>query len=233
MKILVAEDNDVIRDGLEVLLESEGYVVRTAVDGVDALKIYHEQRPDLVLLDVMMPRLNGFAVCKEIRKIDGVTPIIFLTGADDEVSEVRGLSLLANDFISKNTSEQILLARIACAARAVPNFEKLEGEEADCGKIYLGEAVLDKAQSKVIQPKGWAVSVSSREMGMLLLFAQNPTRILKYESLVRTFWGADVLPATVIDALKTQISTLRKKLGASGRCLRCRRGIGYVYVPGD
>ena len=123
-EILVAEDESAIREGLCALLESEGYTVRAAVDGEDALRLFRECRPDLVLLDVMMPKKNGYAVCSEIRSSDQDVPILFLTAKDGDSDELRGLTLGADDYISKTSSQPVLLARIAAVLNrtGLPSF---------------------------------------------------------------------------------------------------------------
>ena len=111
--VLVADDESAIREGLAALLQSEGFDVVTAVDGVEALARFRERRPHLVLLDVMMPRMNGYCACAEIRRLDSAVPVIFLTAKNGEAEELRGLTCGADDYVSKTASQQILLARVA------------------------------------------------------------------------------------------------------------------------
>ena len=108
-EILLVDDERTVREGLKRLLESEGFAVRTARDGVDALAKLSDKRPDAVLLDVMMPKLNGFALCTELRKTDALLPVVFLTAKDSEADEIRGMGLGADDYVSKSAGEEVLL----------------------------------------------------------------------------------------------------------------------------
>lgn len=108
-EILIVDDERLIREGLKMTLQGEGYEVRTARDGDEALNKIAERRPDLVLLDVMMPRMNGFRCCEEIRKTDPLLPVIFLTAKDSEADQVRGIGLGGDDYVSKATGDALLL----------------------------------------------------------------------------------------------------------------------------
>ena len=139
-EILLADDERMMRDGLKALLAGEGFAVRTARDGADALVRFSEKRPDAVLLDVMMPKKNGFAVCEELRRLDPLVPVIFLTAKDAEVDQVRGIALGADDFVSKSAGEEVLLARLRRA------LERAEGMKARnlAGRILrLGSVEVD------------------------------------------------------------------------------------------
>ncbi|MBR1920964.1 MAG: response regulator, partial [Kiritimatiellae bacterium] len=116
-EILLADDDRAVRRGYRALFEDEGYAVRTARNGDEALALFAERRPDLVLLDVMMPRKNGIAVCREIRRVDEAVPILFVTAAPSEAGLVRGLGHGADDYIDKARSSEELLARVAAALR--------------------------------------------------------------------------------------------------------------------
>ena len=113
--ILFAEDDATLRDGLQAALESEGYETRPCADGAEALAAYAERRPDLLLLDVMMPRKSGFDVCAEVRRTDAAVPILFLTAKAGEADQVLGLGLGADDYVAKPFRIRVLLARIAAA----------------------------------------------------------------------------------------------------------------------
>ena len=127
MEILVVDDELAIRKGLAAMLEGAGYSVRTARDGIAALGVIHAQRPDLVLLDVMMPLMDGFKVCEEIRKRDRDLPIVFLTAKDADEDQVRGLEVGADDFVSKSSDSAVLLVRIR---KALERAERLLGNVA-------------------------------------------------------------------------------------------------------
>ena len=109
-EILLADDERAVREGLKAMLVGEGFSVRTARDGADALAKFAEKRPDAVLLDVMMPKMNGFMACRQMRELDSLVPVVFLTAKDSEADQVRGMGLGADDFISKSAGDEVLLA---------------------------------------------------------------------------------------------------------------------------
>jgi len=114
-RILIIEDERVPREGFSALLRENGHIVTAASNGKDGLRSFRENRPDLVLLDIMMPRMDGYAVCEEIRRTDRDTPVIFLSALDGEEDQVKGLAAGADDFVSKSSTEALLLARISAA----------------------------------------------------------------------------------------------------------------------
>ena len=148
IEILLADDERVFRSGMKALLESEGFAVRTARDGEAAVRKFAERVPDVVILDVMMPRMNGFRACEEIRKTDRRVPVVFLTAKDGEVDQVRALGLGADDYVSKSAPEALLVARIR---RAVERARELvAGRTADAdGCIHLGQTTVDMTSLEV------------------------------------------------------------------------------------
>lgn len=222
MEILVAEDSATVLEGLVLLLESEGYVVRAVADGAAALSAYRQKRPDLLLLDVMMPKKSGYAVCEEVRQTDKETPIIFLTAKDGDVDEFRGLSLGADDYVSKTASDAVLLKRIALAARRVP-------VEEDAGAFTFGRWRVEAQNARLVSgADGTAVELSLKEVEMLRLFHTHPDELLSRDYLLTKFWGRDY--AGNESALSVMMSRLREKLGASGSLIATVFGKGYRYV---
>ena len=150
MEILLAEDERVIRESLKRLLEANGYIVRAAPNGERALALYRERRPDLVLLDVMMPGMDGYAACKAMRSVDRETPIVFLSALDAEDDQIRGLEAGADDYVSKTASPALLEARIRKALERADRFSKMDAPaamtkteadiyrllESDCGRFF-------------------------------------------------------------------------------------------------
>lgn len=223
MEILLAEDNSAIREGLVVLLESEGYKVRAAADGHAVMDMYYAQRPDLILLDVAMPKRSGYAVCEAIRKTDMLTPILFLTAKDGDMDELRGLSLGADDYISKTASEQILLARIASAARrVVPRADDKPGA------FKLGESIIDGNNCTVVNPAGHKHDLTPKELRMVRLLADNVDELLTRDYLITQVWGSewDGNEST----LTVGMSRLREKLGTDGSRIQTVYGQGYRFV---
>ena len=226
MEILLAEDSATLREGLTVLLESEGYTVRAAANGQEALTLFARRRPDLLLLDVMMPKKNGFAVCKAVREIDSSVPIVFLTAKDSEVDELRGLSLGADDYISKTSSQEVMLARIASILMRVRRALDPLPEETN---FTFGTWRVDVTRPCLVAPNGRCVDLIVRELEMLRYFQQHPNELLTRDFLLTHFWGLDFLGDEA--TLSTAISRLRKKLDHEGLLIRSIYGQGYRFEP--
>ncbi len=221
-EILLVEDEPAIREGLAVLLESEGYVVRTAEDGARALELFRMRRPALVLLDVMMPRKNGYVVCEEIRVADKGVPIIFLTAKDGDADELRGLTLGADDYISKTASHPVLLARIAAVLNRASR-----GSESSVGDFDFGSWRVDVVRFCLTAPGRASVSLLLREVEMLRMFRSHPGEVFSRDHLLTRFWGMDYDGNEA--ALSTAISRLREKLGEDGERIESIYGQGYRY----
>lgn len=221
-EILVAEDESAIREGLVALLESEGYTVRAAVDGEEALLLFREHCPDLVLLDVMMPKKNGYAVCSEIRSSDQDVPILFLTAKDGDSDELRGLTLGADDYISKTSSQPVLLARIA----AVLNRIQRTGDSF-MGDFDFAGCHVDVARFRLELPDGESVELTLREIEILRYLGSHPDEILSRDFLLTRFWGMDFDGNE--STLSTAIRRLREKLGSMGARIESVYGCGYRF----
>ena len=223
-EILVVDDERVLRDGIKSVLSGEGFVVRTARDGDEALKKIAEKRPDLVLLDVMMPKMNGFRCCERIRETDRILPVIFLTAKDAEADQVRGIGLGADDFVSKSASDAVLLARINRA------LERSSG----CGEasrrvpgttIALGAVSVDM-RTFVVMEKGREVSRLTRtEADILRLFDSQRGELVLSDDIITELRGKGF--ACEDTMLYMHISNLRKKLGAAADFIITRHGFGY------
>lgn len=225
-EILLAEDEPAIREGLAALLESEGYAVRAVADGRAALEAFRARRPDLLLLDVMMPGRNGYGVCAEVRAVDPRVPVLFLTAKDGVADELRGLSLGADDYIPKTASEPVLLARIA---RAVARGRLLAAPE-PAGDFAFGVWRVDVVRCALVSSAGVATELSLREMEMLRYFRGHVGEIVSRDFLATRFWGVDFEGGEA--ALTVAVSRLREKLGVSGRLIETAWGRGY-RIAGD
>ena len=223
-EILIADDERIIREGLKMTLQGEGYDVRTARDGDEALQKITEKRPDLVLLDVMMPRMNGFRCCETIRKTDPLLPVIFLTAKDSEADQVRGIGLGGDDYVSKEAGDALLLA---CIRRALERAKRM-GERIVMGtdsKIRLGKVTVDL--------KAFSVTESGKEIAMLTKTEADIMRIFNSQR------GEMIVPDDIITELRgngfacedgmlyTHISHLRKKLGPAADMIVNMRNVGY------
>ena len=223
--ILVVDDELLYRRLLEVNLTKEGYRVISGADGEEALELFSEKNPDLVILDIMMPRLDGITVCERIRQFSNV-PIIMLTARSDEQDRVRGLNIGADDYVTKPFSATELVARVRAVLR---RSKKVEGM---AERFFVhGNLRIDFARAEVIKDTK-PVSLSATEYRLLIQFAHNLGQIMDAETLLRAIWGAQYSQDKEI--LWVTIARLRQKLEDdphSPQHIVTRPGIGY-YMPG-
>ena len=218
--ILLADDERPIRTLLKGVLEKRGYAVRTAANGDQALALYRARRPDLLVLDVMMPGTGGIAVCEAVRREDAETPIMFLTALDSEADELRGLGVGADAYVAKTVSEEVLLARIAAALRRRGSL---------AAGFRFGSWSVDPLRLAMRGGSGEEVALGEREVALLRAFADHPGEVFSRDSLFTRFWGRDSRSGE--SAMTVALFKLRGKLGAEGRDIRSVRGVGYVYRP--
>jgi len=225
--IMIAEDDASIREGLVATLESEGYAVRAAANGAEALALFAEARPDLLMLDVMMPKKSGWDVCAEVRRSDPAVPILFLTARAEEKDKVLGLGLGADDYVVKPFGVAELLARVAAALRraAAAPPPRSRDEPFD-----IANAHVDPRAWTLTDANGRASELSSRELTLLRLFAARPGEALTRDRLLNEGWGIDYLGTT--RTLDQHIVRLRKKLGPDADALETVHGVGYRYRKG-
>ena len=205
-EILIAEDEPTARRGFRVLFEGEGYAVRTARDGEEALAKFKEHRPDAVLLDVMMPKMNGIAACAEIRKSDPLVPILFFTAMPSDVGAVRALGLGADDYIDKAKSPEELLARVAAALRRASAVRP----RADV--LALGGVTIDFA---TMTASGDGIS---EECG----------RCFSFDEIFAALRGEGYIGDD--NAVRCIAKRLKAKLGRAGELIVNSRGVGYKLV---
>lgn len=213
--ILVIEDEQAIQNILKAFLEDAGYIVFLAGDGIAGLSSFRELKPDLVLLDLMLPKVDGFAVC-EILRNESATPIIMLTALDDEDSQMKGFDVLADDYITKPFSMPLVLRRIEAVLRRAANSGT--GTTVLCYKN-----IMLNPESYVVTAAGEPVSLTAREFEILKLFMENPERVYTRDSLLNLIWGYDFFGDERI--VNTHIKNIRKKLGID--CIETIRGVGY------
>lgn len=222
-KILLIEDEEDVVVLLRYRFEQEGYEVLSAANGVEGLRILQQEHPHLVLLDVMMPRMNGWETCKRIRQYSDV-PIIMLTALWEETDKVRGLEMGADDFVTKPFSLAELIARVRAALR--------RGRQplAENATVQIDERlIVDRAQRQVVV-NGQKTELSPTEFRILDCFLDNQGRILTHQSLLTQVWGWEYLDET--DYLKVYIHHLRKKIEENpGKpsYIVTERGLGYRF----
>jgi two-component system response regulator RegX3 len=223
--LLVVEDEESFVEALTLGLTREGFGVRVARDGEEALTLFETVRPDVVLLDLMLPKLSGIDVCREIRG-RSTTPIIMVTARDSEVDAVVGLEVGADDYVTKPYRLRELVARIrAILRRATGPDALLDHDEA----LEVGDVSLDPARHEV-QVRGVEVSLPLREFELLELLLQNAGRVLPRETLIDRIWGTDYFGDT--KTLDVHIKRLRAKVEENPRQptrITTIRGVGYRY----
>ena len=226
-EILIADDERVLREGLKAMLLGEGHAVRTARDGEDALRQLSERAPDLVLLDVMMPKMNGFKTCEEIRKADRAVPVIFLTAKDSEADQVRGLGLGADDYVSKDAGETLLLARINRALARRASLSEI-ATKSGTRLIRLGRIRVDMKTLVVSGPNEEIARLTKTESDILRLLDSERGVFFSTEQIISELRGQGF--SCTDSMLYSHMSNLRHKLGASGALISCNRNAGYCLA---
>jgi len=221
LKVLIADDDADHLDLMAYALRREGYTVLAAINGQQALQRYEAESPDILLLDVTMPKLNGFEVCRRIRR-EAATPIIMLTARDEEEDVLRGLQLGADDYVVKPFSAKQLIARMKTVLRRC----RTNGYHEPVSGLRVGNLVLD-LQSYQVTKAGQVVQLTPLEFRILYMLAMNEGRVIPYSRLVEYAWGYDSGDANL---LKTHICHIRQKLGMTTEQpggVRAVAGVGY------
>lgn len=226
--ILIAEDDLHLQRGLIDLLEAEGYRVLAASDGMEALELLETENPDLALLDVMMPRLSGYEVCRTIRKHDARLPVIMLTAKGEEIDKVVGLELGADDYITKPFGLHELRARIAAVLRrSQPSTPPLA--EVAPSTFLFGVAEIDRRAYQVYR-NGTCLPLSARELKLLEIFYARPGEVLSRQELLNLVWGINYFGTT--RTLDQHVAQLRKKVEsdpATPLFIATVHGVGYRF----
>ena len=225
-RILVAEDELPMRTALEDCLVAEGFRVFSASNGDRALERAVKEKPDLLILDVMMPRLDGFAVCKELRRLGQTTPILMLTAKGMVRDRVTGLDCGADDYLVKPFSTEELLARVRALLR------RLQRGEASVEMLKLGETEIDLIKQTATR-NGSPVHLTAKEFAMLRLLAEARGEPVSRERFLDVVWGYGAFPTT--RTVDMHIASLRRKLEADPeqpRWIVTVHGVGYRMEPG-
>ena len=216
-RILLADDESSIRRILETRLKMAGYDVYTAQDGEEAVAAFNKYNPDLVVLDVMMPKLNGYSLCKMIKNLNKQVSIIFLTALDDEESEIKGFDLDADDYISKPFSFNILVKRVEAVLKRKNKEEKNE----DILEFEGLKLDLEKFKSYVDDEE---IELTLKEFNILKLMLASYPKVVSREKLIEKIWGYEYFGDTrVIDA---HMKNIRKKIKKD--YIKTIKGVGYV-----
>jgi DNA-binding response OmpR family regulator len=220
--LLLVEDDDSVRVGLELALTRQGHRVETAATGEEGLARWQAHRPDLVILDVMLPGIDGFEVCRRIRRTDQL-PIILLTARSDDIDVVVGLESGADDYVVKPVQPRVLDARVRAVLR--------RGEREVADVVSFGDVVVDRAAmtvSKAEQP----VSLTPTELRLLIELSRHPGQALSRQQLLKLVWDHDYLgDSRLVDACVQRLRAKIEDMPSDPRLVRTVRGIGYRLDP--
>ena len=216
-RIMIVDDESQMRELIRKFLETENYTVVEATDGMHALSLLESTSPDLLIVDVMMPYMDGFVFAEEVKR-NYTTPLIFLSAKGEEWDKVKGLKLGGDDYIVKPFLPAELLARVeSVLRRTYQNTQPLE-------LVKVGPIVID-IESHITTVNGTPLSLTLKEFGLLQLFAKNKGRVFSREQLLELIWGEDHKSSE--RTVDTHIKTLRLKLGEYGDLIETVWGIGY------
>jgi DNA-binding response OmpR family regulator len=225
-KILIVEDEQDILDLVRLYLEKEGYRVCTAVTGQDALKQVKAERPDLVVLDLMLPGLDGIEVCKRLRAdpATALLPIIMLTAKAEEADTIVGLELGADDYVTKPFSPKALMARVKAL------FRRLERKGDEPARYAYGPLVMDLARHEV-RVDGREVPLTAKEFGLLEHLLRHPGRVLTREVLMNAVWGYDYYGTT--RTVDVHVRRLKQKMPLLNEAIVAVKSLGYKLKERD
>ena len=225
MKILVVEDDRLIRHGLVEILEQEGYDVTEAGDGRTAMSLFRRDRPDFVCLDIMLPHASGYEVCREIRRIDGEIPIVFITAKSQEVDKVLGLDLGADDFIVKPFGVKEVIARIRAIVRRCQRHDGGEGDE----PFQMGALLVIPRELRA-RRNDETIDLSLRDVKILQLLHERSGQAVNRKDLFDRAWGTKYLPNS--RTLDQHVSQLRKRIEVDPtdpQIVKTVHGVGYRF----
>lgn len=222
-RILIIEDETAIQSILSELLTDAGYEIEVASDGLEGVTKFREKSFSLVLLDIMMPKIDGYTVCEMIRQESNI-PIIMLTALDEEQAQVKAFELKVDDYITKPFSLKLVLMRVEAVLRRVKERETQEPTNI----LTYGNIRLDQT-SHSVSVNGEPVSITYTEYGLLELFLQHPGRVFTRDNLLNQVWGYDI--ACEEKTVNIHIMNLRRKLDTD--LIETIRGVGYRFGKED
>jgi len=237
--ILVAEDYPATRSVLRTLLRGAGHAVRFAANGEEALAQVAQRRPDLILLDVMMPKKSGYEVLGEIRRTDAALPVILLTAKGDTSDVVLGLGLGSDDYVKKPFDGDELLARVAAALRragraaaapAATPPAAASGDGKEGGDFAFASFRVDASRLKLVDARGHVKDLFINEYKILSYLARRPGEVVSRDDLLKVLWEGEAYFGTT-HSIDQAIYRLRTKLGRDGACIEAVYRVGYRYVP--
>jgi two-component system alkaline phosphatase synthesis response regulator PhoP len=222
-KILIVDDEEDIIELLEYNLKKEGFKVCTAADGKEAIEVARKEKPDLILLDIMLPQMDGVETCRRLRALpDGTfSYIVFLTARSEEYSEIAGLEAGADDYITKPIKPRLLITRIKAMLRRERSTERVP--EAP-GTLKIGNLEINR-EEYVVRKKGEVLNMPKKEFELLIFLASHPGKVYSREVLLEKVWGTNV---HVVDrTIDVHIRKLRGKIGK--QWIKTVQGVGYKF----
>ncbi|MGC4017578.1 MAG: response regulator transcription factor [Luteolibacter sp.] len=222
MKILLAEDDPIILDTLRLCVATEGFEPLLATNGEDAFALWDQHRPDLLCLDIMMPLLDGYEVCRRVRAIDPAVPILFLSAKNEEIDVVVGLQLGADDFVRKPFGKHELIARIRAVLR------RANAAPGRSGSFTMHDLTVWPAELRA-ERNGISIDLSPRETGILALLHERAGQVVDRDTILNKCWGLDYFPES--RTLDQHIAKLRKRieLDSTRPLIETVRGVGYRF----
>ncbi len=221
--ILLVDDETSIVQLARLYLEREGFRVQSVGDGLKALELAHSLHPDLMVLDIMLPGLDGLEVCRRLRAEKDALAILMLTARDEDIDKILGLELGADDYMTKPFNPRELVARVKAILRRSERIASSTSQEA----IVLDDLVIDPARREVTC-RGQALELRTQEFEVLLVLAKNRSLVLSREQLLNQAWGYDFYGQT--RTVDVHIAQLRRKLGDSRVRIETVTGVGYKLV---
>jgi DNA-binding response OmpR family regulator len=225
--VLVVDDEEAIAEAVQARLESEGYRVVVAADGPEAIEAHREHQPDLVVLDLMLPGMDGLEVCKRLQR-DRWTPVLMLTAKTEEADKVAGFAVGADDYLTKPFSLRELAVRVRAILRRVERIQSVQAQ--DDGPIELHGLRIDGARRRV-DVDDEEIGLTPLEFEILLTLAREPGVVLSRDQLMDRVWGyRDYAGGRVVDS---HVARIRRKLGEDGndpRFIRTVHGVGYAFM---
>jgi two-component system, OmpR family, alkaline phosphatase synthesis response regulator PhoP len=222
IKILLVDDEQDILEFLGYTLKKEGYTVSTALNGKDAIELAKKEKPDLIILDIMMPEMDGIETCGEIRKIDELENVLiaFLTARNEDYSQITGFETGADDYISKPIRPKVLVSRIKGLLR-----RKITGEFKNQGSI-ISEGLIINRETYTVTRNGKQLDLRKKEFELLALLVEKPGKVFTREAILSAVWGDDVVVGD--RTIDVHINKLREKVGEQS--IRTVKGVGYKFV---
>ena len=225
-KVLIVDDEKPISDIISFSLKKEGYEIAVAYDGEAALEQFESEHPDLIILDLMLPKIDGLEVCRQIRKTSQV-PIIMLTAKDSEIDKVLGLELGADDYVTKPFSNSELTARVKANLRRNVVEQVPEEEEEEPAEIVIGDLVIHE-DAFMASKNGVEIDLTHREFELLHYLAKHSGQVMTREHLLQTVWGYDYFgDVRTVDVTVRRLREKIEETPSHPNILMTRRGVGY------